>query len=502
MNNFEQYLTIKKNRIFVLIAIIIVGLLMRVYRLDSHGAWCDEKISVSHAIGATKVFHEFSKNPKKSYKPDDFWNQNNLSAVTWGVTNLSGGNALLYAYCLHYWIKIFGPTDFSIRFMSVFFSLLSVLAFYKLAKALWDNYSFAMINAFLISSSYLSIQYSHEARTYSLTIFLTILSTLLLVKFLQTDENKEKVLFIGLYLISIVLSFFGHFLIVSVLFGQGLLFLVMGAKKIPNYIYLIACYALFAGISLYYFQETDCLNKLSSNGNKWTIAAQDPANNIDASLKNIVSEYFQMSLHLLANGLNYTGIRVRYLIPLLVLPVALVFFASKQKKMPILVLGIGMSLAQLAFSTVLAVKAGHTISFVPKYAVFNQPYMFLVFSLGILYIFHHTFKHLIMKGIIGFIVVVNIISIYPVYLDNIVFVATDFIRDKNGYILNANKIKEYPEEKTKIIVPSVGYALCHSFYLQDYDYEFIIDNENKDVTVISGEGKKETIFKDIESENY
>ncbi len=94
MNNFEQFLDIKKNRVFVLVAIMLVAFGMRLYQIDTRGPWDDEKLSIRHAIGATKTLYPLLDNPKESYQPNDFWIDNNLEGVTWGVTNISGGNAL------------------------------------------------------------------------------------------------------------------------------------------------------------------------------------------------------------------------------------------------------------------------------------------------------------------------------------------------------------------------------------------------------------------------
>lgn len=103
----------------------------------------------------------------------------------------TGNNPPLHEWILHYWMLCFGDGAFAVRFLSLLFSSLTTALIFVLGKQISDgsnnlnetgkNVSLGMIAAILFLSSNYTTFLAHEARTYNLTLFLGVLSTILLL---------------------------------------------------------------------------------------------------------------------------------------------------------------------------------------------------------------------------------------------------------------------------------------------------------------------------------
>ncbi len=88
-----------------------------------------------------------------------------------------------YYLLMHFWIKIFGYSEISLRIPSVIFGVATIYVVYLISKKLFDKKT-GLISAILLATSGLSIYYSQEARMYSLAAFLVGLLVFLFL------ENK------------------------------------------------------------------------------------------------------------------------------------------------------------------------------------------------------------------------------------------------------------------------------------------------------------------------
>lgn len=175
------------NKLIVLLVILSIGLFLRIYDLGSESIWLDERVSVSVA-------------------------SLNLSDIFF----LVGGEISppLYNIILHWWINLFGDSEFSIRLPSVIFGFLSIFMIYKIGNQLFDK-DVGLLSSLLLGLSVFHIRYSQEARTYSLSALLTLLSIYFFIRLLE--EKSHKIL-IGYTLASILLMYshiYGLFIIIS-----------------------------------------------------------------------------------------------------------------------------------------------------------------------------------------------------------------------------------------------------------------------------------------------
>ena len=175
-----------KNKLILLLGILFIGLFLRVYDLGNESIWLDEGFSIRFA-------------------------NLNLSQI---ISLRDNGLPPLYYIILHWWINLFGDSEFSIRFPSVIFGFLAIFMIYKIGNQIFDK-DVGMLSSLLLGLSVFHIHYSQEARTYSLSVLLTLLSMYFFIKLLK---KRSHIALIGYILFSILLMYshlFGLFIIIS-----------------------------------------------------------------------------------------------------------------------------------------------------------------------------------------------------------------------------------------------------------------------------------------------
>ena len=95
----------------------------------------------------------------------------------------------LYYAALKVFSSFFNYSVFGIRLFSAIFGVLAVWALYLLAKELF-NRKVGLCAALVATISPFAIQYSQEARMYTMLVFLILISAYFFVKGLQTKERK------------------------------------------------------------------------------------------------------------------------------------------------------------------------------------------------------------------------------------------------------------------------------------------------------------------------
>jgi mannosyltransferase len=151
-----------------LLLIIAVGALLRVYKLDGDSLWLDEASSV-----------KFSRD--------------SLS----GIIETTGKDVHppLYYFALHYWMKLFGDSETSARLLSALFGILALPLVYKVATHLFDK-STGLLAALLLALSRFHLEFSQEARMYSLLVLLSLLSIYFFLKLLEGKSRWALILYI------------------------------------------------------------------------------------------------------------------------------------------------------------------------------------------------------------------------------------------------------------------------------------------------------------------
>ncbi|MBI4459003.1 MAG: glycosyltransferase family 39 protein [Acidobacteria bacterium] len=169
----------------------VVGAVFRLSLLGTKSIWIDEAVSVALA-----------KAPWGNF---------------WGEVSSYEGNMVLYYALLRGWIRL-GQSEFAIRSLSVLFGVAAIPATYFLGKQLFDRRT-GMVGATLLAVHGAHIQFSQEARSYSLLVLLLILSTYF---FARAVENPQNQLAWVCYVATNALAVYSHVLAVLPLVAQWL----------------------------------------------------------------------------------------------------------------------------------------------------------------------------------------------------------------------------------------------------------------------------------------
>ena len=140
-------------------------------------------------------------------------------------------NMWIYYFALHFWLLI-SRGEFFIRSLSAIFAVLSIPIFYKIGELLF-NKKVALITCILLSIHVFFILYAQEARSYSLMLLLTCISTYTFLKF--KENSKYKILFA----VSSMLAVYAHFYAAFVLLAQEIYSVLKRVLKSYIYVFLL-----------------------------------------------------------------------------------------------------------------------------------------------------------------------------------------------------------------------------------------------------------------------
>ncbi len=137
-------------------------------------------------------------------------------------------NPPLFEILLHFWIKLFGISELSVRILPMLFSSFSVLFIYKIGKTFFDDKT-AIIASLLFTFSIMQIWYAHDCRVYSLFLLLTLGSFYVFFSLLK-DGTLSKWKLVG-FISSNVLLLYSHYFGAFVWFLEGLIVVLYFIKN-------------------------------------------------------------------------------------------------------------------------------------------------------------------------------------------------------------------------------------------------------------------------------
>ncbi|NID12422.1 glycosyltransferase family 39 protein [Fibrivirga algicola] len=231
-----------RNALLVLSLILLVAVGLRLYKLDAHGIFLDEKFTLVCTQG---VVQEGSNQkdvfftPGKTYfTPAEFWKPKTLSDYNEAIIRSDISNSPAYTGLLALWIEVFGIGDYAIRFLSVLFSLGVVLLTYLLAVRYTGSERVGLFSAALAATEPFFVAYAHVARSYSMTILVSLLSTYLFLLILERRSAGKHPwgLYIG-YGVTYAFTILGHSLGATVFVAHGL-YLLFYVRDIKTYVAL------------------------------------------------------------------------------------------------------------------------------------------------------------------------------------------------------------------------------------------------------------------------
>lgn len=198
--------------IMLLALITVLAVYLRLYHLGTLSFWQDELYS---AAFSKLVFKDLLQ---------QIWHKD--------------VNVSFFDLLLNVWAKnIPNPTENTLRLLSAFFSIISILIVFLLGRSVTEDKkkgtAIGVLASFLITVNALHIQYAQELRGYSLELLLTALSTLLLIK--SIEKRNSPLLWAGYAFVSalsISTHFFASLLLIAHAFSLFFLF-KRGFKRFP-----------------------------------------------------------------------------------------------------------------------------------------------------------------------------------------------------------------------------------------------------------------------------
>ncbi len=183
---------------WVISALFIMGLLVRLYRLGVPSLGDDEILT------AIKINHSL------------------LDTI--GLLGHSSFPPLHYVI-LNLWVHAFGNGEWALRFPSAIFSSLTIIVIYKLGKELFSK-DVGLISAALLAFSPFAVHYAQFAKMYALFWFLAAGSFLFFFRFLK-DQGKSSYKF---YIITSILCCYTMYAGFLFLLTQSIIFLLFGER--------------------------------------------------------------------------------------------------------------------------------------------------------------------------------------------------------------------------------------------------------------------------------
>jgi len=174
-----------RGHYYILIIIGCIGFILRVYHLNYHSLWLDEMMQVMVASAEWKDL--FKLVSSHSSPPLDYILMKPV-------------------------ILLFGNADWVVRMPALLFGLASIPAFYFFFFFITDRKK-ASIAATLLIFSPMAIYYSQEARMYSMFLFLSLISYILTLRFIEKNNFKTSLSLGAVNGLLILAHYFGIFVI-------------------------------------------------------------------------------------------------------------------------------------------------------------------------------------------------------------------------------------------------------------------------------------------------
>jgi mannosyltransferase len=178
----------KENLHWLLLGgILLLGAALRFHALGTKGLWGDE---IAQAI----------------------WARDSIPGIF--QARLPYVDGALDIYLTHYVLWL-GRNEFVLRFPASFFAILSIVLLYRVGQRMFNRES-GVLAAFLLALSAYHVRYSQELRTYSLLVFLSLLSTWYFLALLRRPRARTWVAWI----IATDLGLYAHLSMLFILAAQ------------------------------------------------------------------------------------------------------------------------------------------------------------------------------------------------------------------------------------------------------------------------------------------
>lgn len=233
----------------LLIVLIGIALSLRLYHLDTRGLITDEKFTLVTSNGFWVGGANQSAFKKEFFTPADFWEKKCIQDYFDATAHADFGTHIIHNGVMHYWMKLFGNSDYSVRFPSVIFNLLTIIIVFLMVLKYFKNYWMAFLAGLFLAVDPLNIAQSHIARSYPLSFLLILLSTEYFIRIVRGENSRKNFV---IYTVLVGMSLLNHYINFFIPLAHGLVFLALRNKSHLWKGFIIAA-IVNAGLLFYWF---------------------------------------------------------------------------------------------------------------------------------------------------------------------------------------------------------------------------------------------------------
>jgi hypothetical protein len=172
-----------------LVATVVVGAVLRLYRLADESLWLDEAYSVGIVRRRSFGWLAFQHPTYDPHPP-------------------------LHYLLLKPWVAFVGPSEMAVRLYAVLFGLLTIAVAYALGRELFDR-RVGAIGALLVAVAPFHVWHSQNVRMYGLLAFLTGVSTLALVRLARESTRRRAMGYVVATALMTYTHVFGLFVVLA-----------------------------------------------------------------------------------------------------------------------------------------------------------------------------------------------------------------------------------------------------------------------------------------------
>ena len=121
----------------------------------------------------------------------------------------------LYDIIMHFWLKVFGTSEFAQRSFSALLGILSVYLIYEFARLLFDMRT-GLLSALFGALSYSWFYFFRMNRCYGLLIFLTLLSLYVFFYYIKNKNYQFPLFILTLINVALIYTHYFSFLVIAV----------------------------------------------------------------------------------------------------------------------------------------------------------------------------------------------------------------------------------------------------------------------------------------------
>jgi len=179
----------------VLLAFLLaVGAFIRLDGITQTGLWGDEFQALFLATGRGDAVLNIPRNVVVNSPPAvGFESAPGISHIWTGLDNTV--QPPLYFIVLRLWVDAFGDHDFSIRAMSTLFCLVGILLLFLVIRRISGPWT-ALLGAAMMTFAPVQLDFSQQARPYTLATFLCVAVAAALIRIEQTGPSPLKLLWL------------------------------------------------------------------------------------------------------------------------------------------------------------------------------------------------------------------------------------------------------------------------------------------------------------------